>query len=96
MKYVIFNRLSIKNFLSVGEEVVGITFNKGLNIITGINKFGSFRPWLLCDAFPQLFKTLKITNRQHLKQQSAHNNFQFLSVIFAHFLSKGISMFSID
>lgn len=38
MKYVNFNRLSIKNFLSVGEQPVEITFPRGLNIITGYNK----------------------------------------------------------
>lgn len=38
MKYVTFNKLSIRNFLSVGEEPVHISFNTGINIITGINK----------------------------------------------------------
>lgn len=38
MKYVEFDRVSIKNFLSVGEEPVVVDFNKGLNIITGNNK----------------------------------------------------------
>ena len=38
MKYVNFTRVSIKNFLSVGEEPVVIDFNQGLNIITGNNK----------------------------------------------------------
>lgn len=38
MKYINFQRLYIKNFLSVGDEPVEIQFNKGLNIITGINK----------------------------------------------------------
>ena len=38
MKYVDFKSVSIKNFLSVGEEVVSIDFNPGLNIITGCNK----------------------------------------------------------
>jgi DNA repair exonuclease SbcCD ATPase subunit len=38
MKYITFKSLIIKNFLSVGEERVDISFNNGLNIITGINK----------------------------------------------------------
>lgn len=38
MKYITFNRVNIKNFLSVGETPVSIDFNKGLNIITGHNK----------------------------------------------------------
>lgn len=38
MKYVSFQELKIKNFLSVGEEQVVVKFNKGLHIITGINR----------------------------------------------------------
>ena len=38
MKFVTFKRLTIKNFLSVGEDPVVIDFNPGLHIITGINK----------------------------------------------------------
>jgi DNA repair exonuclease SbcCD ATPase subunit len=38
MKHVNFNRISIKNFLSVGPEPVIIDFTPGLHIITGINK----------------------------------------------------------
>ena len=38
MKYVSFKRVTIKNFLSVGEEPVTVDFNSGLNIITGNNK----------------------------------------------------------
>lgn len=38
MKYIHFNRLSIKNFLSIGDEPVVIEFSKGLHIITGYNK----------------------------------------------------------
>ena len=38
MKYVDFNRVIIKNFLSVGETPVDVNFNTGLNIITGNNK----------------------------------------------------------
>lgn len=38
MKYVSFNKLSIKNFLSVGEDKVCVDFNTGLNIITGLNR----------------------------------------------------------
>lgn len=38
MKYVDFNRVEVKNFLSVGEQPVIIDFTTGLNIITGNNK----------------------------------------------------------
>ena len=38
MKYVSFNNLQIKNFLSVGDEPVCVNFNTGLNIITGLNR----------------------------------------------------------
>ena len=38
MKYVNFNSVKIKNFLSVGEEPVVVDFNTGLNILTGNNK----------------------------------------------------------
>ena len=38
MKKIIFEELRIKNFLSIGETPVILNFNKGLNIITGINK----------------------------------------------------------
>ena len=38
MRAVNFEKISIKNFLSVGEEPVCIDFKPGLHIITGINK----------------------------------------------------------
>lgn len=38
MKKVIFKRIKIQNFLSVGEEPVEIKFSNGFNIITGYNK----------------------------------------------------------
>lgn len=38
MKYVNIESVSIKNFLSVGDEPVVVQFNQGLNIITGHNK----------------------------------------------------------
>ena len=38
MKYINFNKILIKNFLSVGDEPVSVEFNRGLNIITGLNK----------------------------------------------------------
>lgn len=38
MKYINFERVTIKNFLSVGETPVSVDFNTGLNIITGNNK----------------------------------------------------------
>lgn len=38
MKYVSFKELKIKNFLSIGEEPVIVNFDKGLHIVTGINR----------------------------------------------------------
>ena len=38
MKNIIFNKISIKNFLSVGNHPVTVDFKRGLHIITGINK----------------------------------------------------------
>ena len=38
MKYVNFNNIKIKNFLSIGNEEVEINFKRGINIITGNNK----------------------------------------------------------
>lgn len=38
MKYVNFNYVIAKNFLSIGNEPVKIEFKNGINIITGINK----------------------------------------------------------
>jgi len=38
MKSIIFNNISIKNFLSIGNQPVKIDFKPGLHIITGINK----------------------------------------------------------
>lgn len=38
MKFIRFEKLYIKNFLSIGQEPVVIDFKEGLNIITGSNK----------------------------------------------------------
>jgi DNA repair exonuclease SbcCD ATPase subunit len=38
MKYVDFNSVKIRNFLSIGQSPVEISFKHGLNIITGVNK----------------------------------------------------------
>ena len=38
MKSVAFKKLSVLNFLSIGEDPVTVEFNKGLHVITGINK----------------------------------------------------------
>ena len=38
MKYGTFERLTVRNFLSIGEDEVIIDFKKGLHIITGINR----------------------------------------------------------
>ena len=38
MKYVDFNSVKIRNFLSIGQDPVEISFRHGLNVITGVNK----------------------------------------------------------
>jgi len=38
MKTITFNKISIKNFLSVGNQPVIVDFKRGLHIITGINR----------------------------------------------------------
>lgn len=38
MKFIKFDKLTVKNFLSVGEEPVAVTFDTGINVITGINR----------------------------------------------------------
>ena len=38
MKYIKFETLTIKNFLSVGDEPVIVNFDTGINVITGTNK----------------------------------------------------------
>ena len=37
MKRVIFKRVAIQNFLSIGNEPVIIDFKHGVNLITGVN-----------------------------------------------------------
>jgi len=43
MKKINFNKISVKNFLSFGEDPVELEFKKGLHIITGINRDKSDR-----------------------------------------------------
>ena len=38
MKYINFTELKIKNFLSIGDDQVKVNFDKGLHIVTGINR----------------------------------------------------------
>jgi DNA repair exonuclease SbcCD ATPase subunit len=38
MKQIIFNKIKIKNFLSVGDDPVTVDFKTGLHIITGLNR----------------------------------------------------------
>jgi DNA repair exonuclease SbcCD ATPase subunit len=38
MKYIFFNKLTIRNFLSVGDTPVCVDFKPGFNVITGLNK----------------------------------------------------------
>ena len=38
MKYVDFKSVKIRNFLSIGQEPVEMSFRQGLNVITGVNR----------------------------------------------------------
>lgn len=38
MKHIYFKKINIKNFYSIGEDPVEVTFKKGLNVITGDNE----------------------------------------------------------
>ena len=38
MKYVNFNSVKIRNFLSIGSSPITIKFRHGVNVITGVNK----------------------------------------------------------
>jgi len=38
MKNIVFNKITIQNFLSVGDDAVTVDFKKGLHIITGLNR----------------------------------------------------------
>tara|TARA_B100001123_G_scaffold430417_1_gene550336 strand:- start:1597 stop:3411 length:1815 start_codon:yes stop_codon:yes gene_type:complete len=76
MKYINFNKLTIKNFLSVGEDPVVITFNKGINIITGINKDKADRrngvgKSTIADA---LYFTIFGSTIRELKKENIPNN----------------------
>lgn len=76
MKYVNFNRLSIQNFLSVGNEPVVIDFTKGINVITGTNldKEGSRNgvgKSVICDSinFCLFGETLREVKKTHIKNR---------------------------
>jgi DNA repair exonuclease SbcCD ATPase subunit len=43
MKKVNFKKISIKNFLSFGDNPVELSFKKGLHVITGVNRDKSDR-----------------------------------------------------
>ena len=40
---IVFNNLKIKNFLSVGDNEINISFQKGINLLTGINNDNNTR-----------------------------------------------------
>jgi DNA repair exonuclease SbcCD ATPase subunit len=40
---VVFNTLKIKNFLSIGDDEINIDFQKGINLLTGLNKDNNTR-----------------------------------------------------
>lgn len=79
MKYITFNKLSIKNFLSVGENVVEVTFNEGVNIVTGINKDKVNRrngvgKSTIADAlyFSVFGETLRELKKEHITNNVTH------------------------
>ena len=76
MKQVVFKKLSIQNFLSVGNEPVVIEFTKGINVITGVNldKEGSKNgvgKSVICDAinFCLFGETLRELKKDHIKNR---------------------------
>ena len=73
MKKVFFKKLSIQNFLSVGNDPVVINFDRGINIITGTNqdKEGSKNgvgKSTICDAiyFCLFGETLRELKKEHI------------------------------
>jgi len=76
MKQVIFKKIQIKNFLSVGEDPLEIEFNQGLNIITGINhdKEGSKNGVGKSSIADALFFVLFGSTIKDLKKEEIVNN----------------------
>lgn len=85
MKRINFKKLSIQNFLSVGNEAVVIDFTKGINVITGINhdKEGSRNgvgKSVICDSinFCLFGETLREIKKTHIKNRFSHGSCKIL------------------
>lgn len=76
MKQIVFKKLLIKNFLSVGTDPIIIDFVKGINVITGINldKEGSKNgvgKSVICDSinFCLFGETIRELKKSHIKNR---------------------------
>jgi len=81
MKRIIFKKLSIKNFLSVGSTPVTIDFKSGLHIITGLNRDKEDRrngvgKSTVADAiyFAIFGETLRELKKEHIVNNTNHEN----------------------
>lgn len=79
MTNVKFKKLTIKNFMSIGDDPMEIDFNKGLIFITGFNKDsdsynGVGKTTIINAFFYALFGTLYGDNSGNLKQADIVNN----------------------
>jgi len=81
MKKIIFKKLSIKNFLSVGNTPVTVDFKTGLHIITGLNRDKEDRrngvgKSTVADAiyFAIFGETLRELKKEHIVNNTNHEN----------------------
>ena len=79
MKEVVFKKLTIKNFMSVGKDPIILDFTEGLTFITGYNKDDSSyngvgKTTIINAFFYVLFGTLYGDNSGKLKQSDIVNN----------------------
>ena len=77
MKIVKFKDITIKNFLSFGNDPVSLNFEKGLHIITGINRDKSDRQNGVGKSglVESLYFAIFGTTIRELKKDLIHNSF---------------------